>query len=171
MKAALAHRKIGFFLVLASVLALGVVWWVENILHIMPCELCLVERWPWRILLLVGLIDIVLPGVAGGPVLWLSVPLLVASIGLAFCHAGVEWGWWPSPLPGCHAPHIHGTTMAERLASMPLLPGKPCDYPTYLVPAVPLSMSVLGGLYAAAVLGIFVVMKQRAKQAVRRIFH
>ncbi|MGO2957805.1 MAG: disulfide bond formation protein B [Acetobacter sp.] len=171
MKAALAHRQIGVFLVVASALALGMAWWVEHVLHIMPCELCLVERWPWRILILIGAVDILLPGLAGGPILWLSVPLLVASLGLAFCHAGVEWQWWPSPLPGCHAPQITGTTMAERLASMPLLPGKPCDYPTYLIPGLPLSMSVMGGLYAAAVLGIFLSMKNRARKVGRRIFH
>lgn len=171
MKAALVHRKMGLFLALAGGLALGVAWWVEHVLQIMPCELCLVERWPWRILILIGIIDIVLPGAAGGPVLWLAVPVLLASVGLAACHAGVEWQWWPSPLPGCHAPHISGRTMAERLASMPLRPSKPCDAPTYLVPGLPLSMSVMGGLYAAAILAVFFIWKRRMARTARRIFY
>ncbi|MFT8472901.1 disulfide bond formation protein B [Acetobacter persici] len=171
MRSALPARKMGLFLALAGAVALGVAWWVEHVLHIMPCELCLVERWPWRVLFLIGLVDILLPGAAGGPVLWLCVPTLLASVGLAFCHAGVEWGWWQSPLPGCHAPHITGTTMAERLASMPLLPSKPCDAPTYLLPGLPLSMSVMGGLYAAAVLGVFGVWRYRVSHTARRIFY
>lgn len=68
----------GLFLALAGAMALGVAWWVEHVLHIMPCELCLVERWPWRVLFLIGLVDILLPGAAGGPVLWLCVPTLLA---------------------------------------------------------------------------------------------
>lgn len=171
MKAALVNRKMGLFLALAGVLALAVAWWVEHVLHIMPCELCLVERWPWRILILIGVVDILLPGAAGGPVLWLAVPVLLTSIGLAACHVGVEWQWWPSPLPGCHAPHISGHTMAERLASMPLLPSKPCDAPTYLIPDLPISMSMMGGLYAAGILVALCVWKYRVAHTARRIFY
>lgn len=61
--------------------------------------------------------------------------------------------------------------MAERLASMPLLPSKPCDAPTYLLPGLPLSMSVMGGLYAAAVLGVFGVWRYRVSHTARRIFY
>ncbi|MBS0960308.1 MULTISPECIES: disulfide bond formation protein B [Acetobacter] len=160
-------RRTGLFLIAASCMALGVAWFVEHVMSVMPCELCLAERWPWRILLVIGLVDVLLPGAAGGVVLWLAAPVLLASCALAVCHAGVEWHWWPSPFPACRAPHVTGTTMAERLASMPRFPSKPCDAPTYLIPDLPVSMSVMGGGYAAVVLLIFVKLKLMKKRVFR----
>lgn len=143
----IAHPSFpGLFLILASSMALLAAWFTEHVLHINPCILCLVERWPWRILLALGVFTTIFPifRVSG----YLSTLVLLSVLGLSFCHAGVEWGWWQSPFPGCHAPHITGSTMAERLASMPLRPAKPCDYPTYLIPGLPISMAVMDGLYA-----------------------
>lgn len=68
------------------------------------------------------------------------------------------------------APYIRAYH-AERLASMPLLPSKPCDAGTYLVPGVPLSMAAMGGLYAAAVLWVFMVWRKKLERVTRRIFH
>jgi disulfide bond formation protein DsbB len=51
-------------------------------------------------------------------------------------------------LPECAAPHISGASIAERLASMPARPSKPCDDPTYLLPGVPLSMAAMNLLFS-----------------------
>ncbi|MBO1324891.1 disulfide bond formation protein B [Acetobacter sp. TBRC 12305] len=164
-------RQLAVFMVLAACAALGVAWWTEHELGIMPCELCLWERWPWRGVLAVGAVAAFLPVRWGRRALWLCAPLLVAGIGLSICHGGVEWGWWPSPLPACHAPHISGQTLAERLASMPLLPSKPCDAPTYLIPGLPVSMTVMGGVYALFVLVMLILSLYRQQKEKRRIFH
>jgi disulfide bond formation protein DsbB len=77
---------------------------------------------------------------------------------LAFVHVGVEQGYWPSPLPECAAPHFSAGTIAERLASMPARPSKPCDEPTFLVPGLPLSMAAMNLVFAlafAALLAIY----------------
>lgn len=171
MRGSHASRPLALFLAGAALLALGVVWYTQHVLQIMPCELCLWERWPWRLLLGTAIVASVLPDKVTRQLLWLTVPFMVADIGLSICHVGVEWQWWPSPLPACHAPHISGHTMAERLASMPLLPSKPCDAATYLVPGVPVSMAAMGGLYAAAVLWIFMVWRKKLERVTRRIFH
>ena len=62
----------------------------------------------------------------------------------------MELQWWPSPLPECAAPHLSGGSIAERLASMPARPAKPCDDPVYPVDAIPISFAQLGLLYALA---------------------
>ena len=93
----------------------------------MPCALCLVERWPYRIAIVLGLLGIVVPPQLARVLLMLVVVALLADAALAFVHVGVEHHWWPSPLPECAAPHIGGGTIAERLASMPARPAKPCD--------------------------------------------
>lgn len=150
----------GLTLVVSGALALIVAWFTETYLHIMPCELCLVERFPWKVLVVLGVFTAVYPKsfkVSG----YIATIILLVSLGLSICHVGVEWGFWSSPLPGCQAPHISGKTVAERLASMPKLPGKPCDYPTYLIPGLPVSMSFMGGLYAIVVFLVYFRVRHR----------
>lgn len=136
--------------VLAAALALGVAlgseWWGG----LVPCALCLLERWPYRIVLVLGLAALVLPRWLGRLMLSLAVLCLLAGAAVATVHVGVEFGWWPSPLPECAAPHITGASIAERLASMPTRPAKPCDEPTFLIPGFPLSMAVMNMLFALA---------------------
>ncbi|MBS0988843.1 disulfide bond formation protein B [Acetobacter okinawensis] len=142
---------LALLMIMAGFSALSVAWWTQHELGIMPCELCLWERWPWRVLVVLGVMVPVLPSRWGRVVLWLCAPVLLAAEGLAICHAGVEWKWWPSPFPACHAAHVVGRTLAERWASMPLTPSKPCDAPTYLIPGLPVSMAVMGGVFTLVV--------------------
>ena len=84
------------------------------------------------------------------PLLWLTLLVGLAAVALGIVHIGVEWGWWPSPLPECAAPRLARGSIAARLASMPLRPSKPCEDPTYLVPGLPLSMAQMQALAALA---------------------
>ncbi|GAN84393.1 hypothetical protein GHA01_02920 [Novacetimonas hansenii] len=142
----------GFVMALAGALALALAWWTEHVLGHVPCGLCLWERWPYRVLVGLGLGTMVLPRDTARVMLWLCMPVLLVSCGLSVLHVGVEQGWWPSPLPECMAPTFHGGTFAERLASMPARPAKPCDAPTYLIAWLPVSMTALSGLYALGLL-------------------
>jgi disulfide bond formation protein DsbB len=89
--------------------------------------------------------------------LWLVLLTVLAAAALAFVHVGVERGYWPSPLPECAAPHFTGGSIAERLASMPTKPSKPCDDPTFLVPGLPVSMAAMNLLYALAFAGLLAI--------------
>jgi hypothetical protein len=53
---------------------------------------------------------------------------------------------------------------------MPVRPQKPCDWPTYLVPGVPVSMAVIGGLYALVVLVGLIGSLRSGQRQTRRIF-
>ncbi len=151
----------GVFWVLAGVWALGWVWWAQHVAGMAPCALCLWERWPYRALVVLGALSVVLGGL-GRPVRWalsaLVILTLLAAVGLAGLHVGVEQGWWPSPLPECAAPHFSGGTFAQRLASMPLRPAKPCDAPNRLFSFLPVSMTTLDLLYAVLLLGVSSVL-------------
>ena len=46
-----------------------------------------------------------------------------------------------------------GGSIAERLASMPARPAKPCDDPTYLIPGVPVSLAAMNLLFALVFAG------------------
>jgi disulfide bond formation protein DsbB len=74
----------------------------------------------------------------------------LGGAGIAGLHVGVEAGLWPSPLPECAAPRFSGGSIAERLASMPARPAKPCDEPVYIVPALPVSLAAMNLLASLA---------------------
>jgi disulfide bond formation protein DsbB len=142
---------------IAALAALSIALASETFLGLVPCALCLWERWPYRIAIALGVIAFVLPARFRIAVLWLVVVTILAAAGLAFVHVGVERGYWPSPLPECAAPHFTGGSIAERLASMPAKPSKPCDDPTFLVPGLPVSMAAMNLMYALAFAGLLAI--------------
>ena len=138
--------------------ALAVALGSERYGGLVPCALCLVERWPYRLAALLAAAALV-PWRRIGPrlFLWGVVLCMAASVAAAGVHVGVEQGWWPSPLPECAAPDLGGGSIAQRLARMPAHPAKPCDDPTYLVPGLPVSMAAGNGLLAL-VFGLFLAI-------------
>ena len=123
--------------------ALGVAIGTEMFLGVVPCALCLLERWPWRFAIAFALVGLALPRGPARLALAFAGLVVLGGAGIAAVHVGVEEKLWPSPLPECAAPEFAGGTVAERLAAMPERPSKPCDDPTYLVSGVPVSVAAL----------------------------
>lgn len=145
----------------ASAAALGVALGSERWGGLVPCALCLWERWPHRVLIALSLLALLLRGRAARAALALAALAALAGAGLGLVHVGVEQGWWPSPLPECAAPALGGGTVAERLARMPAQPSKPCDDPTYLIPGLPVSMAAMNMLLSLALAGILATSAAR----------
>jgi disulfide bond formation protein DsbB len=141
-------RTLAVLAALAASAALAFAYALEIWDELPPCALCLVERWPYRIVIVLGLLAAIAPARLIRFLLTLAVLCLLADAAVAAVHVGVELGWWPSPLPECAAPHLSGISIAERLASMPARPAKPCDEPTFLIPGLPLSLAAMNMLYA-----------------------
>lgn len=146
----------------ASSAALAIALLSEYVLGLVPCELCLWQRWPYRAVAALSLLALVLPRLARSFMVGALLATL-AGTGLAATHVGVEQGWWPSPLPSCSAASLGGGSIAERLARMPERPAKPCDAPVFLVPGLPVSMAAMNGLFALA-LACFLAMSAKQKQ-------
>ncbi len=145
-------RLMGGMVGLIGLAALAVAFASERLGGLVPCALCLVERWPWRIAILLGVLVGLLPPRPARLALALLPPLMLASVALGVVHVGVEQKAWPSPLPECAAPHLAAGSPADRLRAMPDRPSKPCDDPTYLIPAIPVSMAA-GNLILSLLLG------------------
>ncbi len=163
----LDHRWAALLVALAAAIALIVAHGSERLLDLVPCALCLVERWPWRIAFLLGILAAFLPRPAGRAVLGVVLLVLAVSAGLGALHVGVEQHFWPSPLPECAAPELHGHTLAQILASMPARPNKPCDAPSYLVPGLPLSMAAMNLLYSLVILALLASYLTRSRRVSR----
>ncbi len=143
-------RAVGALALLAAAFALGLALVSEHWGGLLPCSLCLLERWPYRVAILLGALATLSPRPAIRPLLWLIVLVMAANAGLAIVHVGVEQHLWQNPITECAAPLFNGGTALERMLQLPSRPPQPCDRATYLIPFVPLSMAAMNALYAAA---------------------
>jgi len=138
----MSHRIVSLLTVSTALAALGFAYFAQYVLLLTPCELCLWERWPYRVVVLVA----VLAGLSKPRTtrLFLGAAGLVmlANVFIAGLHVGVEWGWWNSPLPECNGMLVPG-------AALPMVPATPCDRPVYLVPGIPVSFAMLDFLASA----------------------
>ena len=158
------HRIIGIGVALVAGLALGIALASEYWGGLVPCALCLWERWPYRVVIGLGILAAILPAWWGRAVALLAALTMLVGAGIGVVHVGVEWGLWPSPLPECAAPDLSGLSIAERMARMPATPAKPCDEPTYLVPFLPISMAAMNLLLALAMAGgIVMALRKRGE--------
>ncbi len=128
---------------LVALVTLGIAIATERWGGLVPCALCLVERWPWRAAAAVGVVGLAVPRKLAWVFACLVVPVLLAGVVAGAVHVGVEWKLWPSPLPECQAPHFQAGSIAQRLASMPAKPSKSCEDATYLIPGLPISMAMM----------------------------
>ncbi|MCC6719839.1 MAG: disulfide bond formation protein B [Acetobacteraceae bacterium] len=117
-------------------------WWGG----LVPCALCLLGRWPYRVAIALALLGLVLPRRLAAWCAGAVVLAMLASAAIGVVHVGVEAGWWPSPLPGCVARFTPGAGVAD----LPARPAKPCDEPTYLIPGLPLSMAAMSLIFSLA---------------------
>jgi disulfide bond formation protein DsbB len=86
-----------------SALLLAGAWWFQLVLGLLPCKLCLEQRWPHYAALFVGGVALALglAGIGGQRLargaLWLLALLFTVSIAMGAYHAGVEWGFFMGP--------------------------------------------------------------------------
>jgi disulfide bond formation protein DsbB len=94
----LTTRQFNGAVLVASVLVLGAALLSQYWGGLDPCELCLLERWPWRIAIVIA----ALAWLKGArlampiPAILLAIVFLVGA-GIAFYHVGVEQHWFAGP--------------------------------------------------------------------------
>jgi disulfide bond formation protein DsbB len=143
-------RAVGALALLAAAFALSLALASEYWGGLLPCSLCLLERWPYRVAILLGALATLSPRPAVRPLLWLIVVLMVANAGLAIVHVGVEQHLWQNPISECSAPQFSSGSAMERSLQLSSRPPQPCDRGAYLIPFVPLSMAAMNVMFAAA---------------------
>jgi disulfide bond formation protein DsbB len=116
-----------------------------------PCELCLLERWPWWAAIAIS----ALVWIAGdrlpptGAVLVLALVFFV-SAGIGFYHVGVEQHWFPGP-SACTASGAAATSVdalrAQLLGKQPVM----CDEVQWSLFGISLAgFNLIGSLVMAA---------------------
>jgi disulfide bond formation protein DsbB len=131
----------------APLLAMGSERWPG----LAPCALCLWQRWPYWVAAGLALLALALPPAPRRWALRAAALAVLGSAAVAALHAGVEFGWWPSPLPGCSAASAGtGASVDDLMAMLRPAPAKPCDESAFLIPGLPLSMAAMNLIYALA---------------------
>jgi disulfide bond formation protein DsbB len=153
------NRLAGVLTAVVALAALGVACFAQYVLLLTPCELCLWERWPYRIVALLGVL-----GMLGRPrttrlFLGAAGLVMLADVFIAGLHVGVEFNWWPSPLPECNGELTPG-------AALPMLPATPCDRPVYLIHGLPISMAQMD-MFAAALFAVLLLVYAARKKTRR----
>src|SRR5260370_27455107 len=94
----LTTRMFAGFVLAASAIVLGTALLSEYWGGLAPCELCLLQRWPWGAAVVISLI-VVLAG-ERAPLSWVALVLaLVFAVSVIFAvyHVGVEQHWFACP--------------------------------------------------------------------------
>jgi disulfide bond formation protein DsbB len=111
----------------ASIAVLGTALLSQYWGGLAPCELCLLQRWPWRVAIVLA----VAAWLAGDRVSlsWAALVFVLVffvSAGLGFYHLGVEQHWFAGPT-ACTATGPTATTVDELRRQLLAAPLVMCD--------------------------------------------
>ena len=126
-------RRFPLFVLAASAAVLGSAVISQYWGGLAPCELCLLQRWPWAAAIIISLIAILVGSRA--PLPWLA--LLLATVfavgsALAFYHVGVEKHWFAGPNACTGAATTADTVEALKARILGQMPVR-CDEPAWLL--------------------------------------
>jgi disulfide bond formation protein DsbB len=114
-----------------SVIALGTAFLSQYWGGLVPCELCIAQRWPYGVALLLGILALQLRGTKAGTwLVGLAALAFAADAGIALFHAGFEYGWWQGPT-ACTAPSGAATSLDALRAQLAAAPVVACDRPQW----------------------------------------
>lgn len=92
-----ARRHLAVILI-AAVAVIGAALVAQYWGGLQPCELCLMERWPYYAAIAIAFLALAFPAVGWSrAALLLLTVVFVVSAGLGFYHVGVEYHWFRGP--------------------------------------------------------------------------
>ncbi len=80
----------------------------QYVVGLLPCAMCLWQRWPHRIAIVLSVVGVVIPHAI---LAWLGAATALVGAGLALLHTGVERAWWDGP-------QVCGASAAQDLGAM-----------------------------------------------------
>jgi disulfide bond formation protein DsbB len=165
----LTARMFAGFVFVASAIVLGGALGSQYVGGLAPCELCLLQRWPWSVAMVIAIVVLFAGERAALP--WLALLLAVVfgiGSGLAFYHVGVEQHWYPGP-SACTASGNRAGTVEELRQQLLHQQPVQCDQPAFSLFGISmagwnlLASLIMTGLCAAAIWAA-----RRGRRALRR---
>jgi disulfide bond formation protein DsbB len=124
-------RHFPVFILAVSAVVLGGVLIFQYWGGLVPCELCLLQRWPWAAAIIISVIALAVGSRSARP--WAA--LLLAAVfavgsALAFYHVGVERHWFAGPLACTGTATAADTVEALKARILGQMPVR-CDEPAW----------------------------------------
>ena len=143
----------GAILAALSASALATAFIAEHVFGLDPCILCLYQRVPFALAIMLGLMTVwiyyMVPRASAWTLAMLGMTFTANSI-ISFYHTGVERGWWKSFLEGCAVPSLEGN-ITDVLAQIEARTDAPrCDEIPWADPILGLSMANYNVLFCLA---------------------
>ena len=160
-------NKVYVFLGLAgiSAAALGMALIAQYVFGLAPCNLCVIQRYPYGIVIALGLIGAVLVGrsqIGVNICLGLSALAMAFNSVVAFYHTGVELKWWRSVLEACNVPELDPNDILGSIEAAPVVR---CDEIPWADPILGLSMANYNIAFCAALAVIaFIALFNKTKK-------
>ena len=125
------HHRFPFFVLVASAVVLGGALLSQYWGGLAPCELCLLQRWPWAAAITISLVAIMVGSRTALP--WVA--LLLAAVfavggAIAFYHVGVEKHWFTGPNACTGVATAADTVEALKARILGQMPVR-CDEPAW----------------------------------------
>jgi disulfide bond formation protein DsbB len=129
---------------------------------LVPCEMCMWQRWPHLAAIAVALLAFFVPGRATKVTFVLFAGVLIALSGaIGVFHAGVEYHWWPG-ITECTAPLKPGASGMDILSQIAHAPLVRCDVAQWNFAGISLAgFNAIFSLIGAA--AVFVLATRRAR--------
>lgn len=154
----MTHRSLVLLATLGSAALLLGAFGFQHIGGLLPCKMCLWQRWPHAAAILIGALILL-----GGPRLlaWAGALAAATTGAIGVYHAGVEWGLWPGPssCSGAGA-GLGGLSGADLLSTEGPAALVMCDEVVWQLAG--LSMAGWNALLSFGLMGLWILAARRA---------
>ncbi len=120
-------QRTALFVVVASMAILGGALAFQYIGGLAPCELCILQRWPYVATIVLGLAGFLAAGSnqtgAARAVIALCGVIFLIGAGIAAYHVGVEQKWWQGPTTCTSLSNFNGglDDLLKRIQNAPVV--------------------------------------------------
>lgn len=136
--------NVGIASSLMAALVITIVLVVQYGFNIEPCELCLAERFPYFIVILMGILAAATKKHASA-YLAMAGSVMIANVLLSGFHLGVQFLSWQSPLISCSVSHA---PTAVTLNPLNMTQNESCSHQTYILHGLPIDMTMIDFIFS-----------------------
>ena len=141
-------RPAHLLLLLGPSALLGGAFAFQHIGGLHPCEMCIWQRWPHAIALILASLALFVPGAGKRALLVLAALAALVTAGIGVFHAGVEQRWWQGP-SACSAGDLGSGDIWSNMLATPVVQ---CDQIAWSLAGI--SMAGYNAIFSGLIAGV-----------------